>query len=270
MTNGAAIPATSAPTVPRGRYAVERRKLIVQTVRGQGRVDAAAMAGQLQVSTETIRKDRLQLERGGLLRRVHGGAVALEDLPFEPAVSTRRSNEEEKRRIARTAFAELPREDAVFLDAGSTTILAEMVPADRDLTVFTNTLTIALALVNRPGLGVHTLGGRVRARTFAEVGNWAIRALSEIRVDVAFLGTNSISSERGLGTADESEAIIKRLMLSAARRRILLADHTKYDRTSLFKYGNLSDIDVLITGGELPERDAYRLEAAGLEQVIRA
>jgi DeoR family transcriptional regulator, fructose operon transcriptional repressor len=223
------------------------------------------------VSTETIRKDLLFLERSGLLRRVHGGAVAVEDLSFEPAVSTRRSNEEEKRRIARAALAELPCEGAVFLDAGSTTTtLAEMFPADRDLTVFTNTLTIALALVNRPRLSVHTLGGRVRARTFAEVDNWAIRALSEIRVDVAFLGANSISSERGLSTPDESEAIIKRLMLSAARRRILLADHTKYGRTSLFKYGNLSDIDVLITGDELPERDAYRLEAAGLKQVIRA
>lgn len=269
MTRGAAIPATSA--VSRSRYAVERRQLIVQTVRGQGRVDAAAMAEQLQVSTETIRKDLLQLERSGLLRRVHGGAVAIEDLFFEPAVSARRSNEEEKRRIARTALAELPREGAVFLDAGSTTtILAEMFPADRDLTVFTNTLTIALALVNRPRLSVHTLGGRVRARTFAEVDNWAIRALSEIRVDVAFLGTNSISSERGLSTPDESEAIIKRLILSAARCRILLADHTKYNRTSLFKYGNLSDIDVLVTGDELPERDANRLEAAGLKQVIRA
>ena len=92
MTRGAAIPATS--TVPRSRYAVERRQLIVQTVRGQGRVDAAAMAEQLQVSTETIRKDLLQLERSGLLRRVHGGAVAIEDLSFEPAVSMRRSNQE--------------------------------------------------------------------------------------------------------------------------------------------------------------------------------
>ena len=196
MTRGAAIPATSA--VPRSRYAVERRQLIVQTVRGPGRVDAAAMAEQLQVSTETIRKDLLQLERSGLLRRVHAGAVAIEDLFFEPAVTARRSNEEEKRRIARTALAELPREGAVFL------------------------------------------------------------------------GTNSISSERGLSTPDEPEAIIKRLMLSAARRRILLADHTKYNRTSLFKYGNLSDIDVLVIGEELPERDAYRLEAAGLKQVIRA
>jgi DeoR/GlpR family transcriptional regulator of sugar metabolism len=63
---------------------------------------------------------------------------------------------------------------------------------------------------------------------------------------------------------------LQRLMLSAARRRIVLADHTTYNRAALFKYGNLSGIDVPVTGGELPERDAYRLESAGLKQVIRA
>ncbi|WP_406462128.1 DeoR/GlpR family DNA-binding transcription regulator [Streptomyces sp. NBC_01622] len=254
----------------RPHYAVERHQVLVQTVRSQGRLDAGAMAEQLQVSTETIRKDLQLLERRGLLRRVHGGAIAVEDLSFEPEVSTRTSNEDEKRRIARAALAEVPREGAVFLDAGSTiTMLAEMFPADRALNVFTNTLTIALALVSRPRLNVHTLGGRVRARTFAEVDNWAIRALSEIQVDVAFLGTNAISSERGLSTPDESEATVKRLMLSAARRRVLLADHTKHDRTSLYKYGNLSDIDLLITDDGLSEQHAHRLEAAGLKQVVR-
>jgi DeoR family fructose operon transcriptional repressor len=266
---------TTANEAPDGsgrpHYAAERHQLLVQTVRSHGRLDAGAMAEQLRVSTETIRKDLLLLERRGLLSRVHGGAIAVEDLSFEPAVSARSSNEEEKRRIAQAALAEVPREGAVFLDAGSTTtVLAEMFPADRDLNVFTNTLTIALALISRPRLNVHTLGGRVRARTFAEVDNWAIRALSEIRVDVAFLGTNAISSERGLSTPDESEATVKRLMLSAARRRVLLADHTKYDRTSLYKYGNLSDIDLLITDDGLSEQDARRLEAAGLKQVVRA
>jgi DeoR family fructose operon transcriptional repressor len=268
MTKDTDALSSATPLAP--RYAIERQRLISETVRSRGRMDVAAMAERLGVSTETIRKDLLQLESGGLLRRVHGGAVAIEDLSFEPSVSVRRSNEEEKWRIARAALAEVPREGAVFIDAGSTTtILAEAFPADRDLTVFTNTLTIALTLVSRPRLNVHTLGGRVRARTFAEVDNWAIRALSEIRVDVAFLGTNAISAERGLSTPDESEASIKRLMLSAARRRVLLADHTKYNRTSLFKYGNLSDVDVLITDDGLSEQDARLLEAAGLKQVIR-
>jgi DeoR family fructose operon transcriptional repressor len=268
-TDSADRPEPSTGTA-RTHYAAERHQVIVQTVRSRGRLDAGTMAEQLKVSTETIRKDLLQLERSGLLRRVHGGAIAIEDLSFEPAVSARTGNLEEKRRIAQAALAHVPREGAVILDSGSTTtLLAEMFPADRDLNIFTNTLTIALALVSRPRLNVHTLGGRVRARTFAEVDNWAIRALSEIRVDVAFLGTNSLSSEHGLSTPDESEATVKRLMLSAARRRILLADNSKHDRTSLYKYADLTDIDVLITDDGLSEHDARRLEAAGLRKVIR-
>jgi DeoR family fructose operon transcriptional repressor len=265
----------AAPGPPDGagrpRYAAERHQLIVQTVRSRGRLDTGAMAERLRVSTETIRKDLLLLERRGLLSRVHGGAIAVEDLSFGPTVSARESNEGEKRRIAQAALAEVPREGAVFLDAGSTTtVLAGMFPGDRDLQVFTNSLTIALVLISRPRLNVHTLGGRVRARAFAEVDNWAVRALSEIRVDVAFLGTNAFCGERGLSTPDESEATVKRLMLSAARRRVLLADRTKYGRTSLYKHADLCDIDLLITDVGLPEHDARRLQAAGLKQVVRA
>lgn len=270
MTTNPDANASLAKGNSRPRYAAERHQVLVQRLRGQGRLDAGAMAEELQVSTETIRKDLLQLERQGLLRRVHGGAVSIEDLAFEPAVSTRASNEKEKRRIAQAALAEVPREGAVFIDAGSTTtMLAEMFPADRDLTVFTNTLTIALALVSRPRLNVHTLGGRVRARTFAEVDNWAMRALSEIRVDVAFLGTNGISADRGLSTPDESEAAVKRLMISAGRERVLLADHTKYDQSSLYKYADLADIDLLITDTGLPSAAAQGLQEAGLKQVVR-
>jgi DeoR family fructose operon transcriptional repressor len=226
------------------------------------------MADRLSVSTETIRKDLSELGRQGLLRRVHGGAVAVEDLSFEPAVTARTEYTDEKRRIARAALAEVPDEGAILVDAGSTTAcLAEMMPADRDLAVFTSALTIAVTLATRPRLTVHTLGGRVRSRTFAEVDNWAIRALSEIQVDVAFLGTNGFTVEHGLRTPDESEATVKRLMLKAARRRVLLADHSKVGRISLYKYGDLSEIDLLITDTGLSDLDTRRFEDAGVEVV---
>ncbi|GAA4623130.1 DeoR/GlpR family DNA-binding transcription regulator [Actinoallomurus vinaceus] len=251
-------------------YAAQRRQILLQTLRSAGRIDVTDMADRLDVSTETIRKDLTELERQGLLHRVHGGAVAVEDLSFEPAVAARTEYTDEKHRIARAALAEVPLEGAVLIDAGSTTAcLADVMPADRDLAVFTNTLTIALTLATRPRLTVHTLGGRVRSRTFAEVDNWAVRALSELRVDVAFLGTNGFTVDDGLRTPDESEATVKRLMLKVARRRVLLADHSKLGRISLFKYGDLSDIDLLITDAGMPDAEVRRLEDAGVK-VVRA
>jgi DeoR family fructose operon transcriptional repressor len=116
-----------------------------------------------------------------------------------------------------------------------------------------------------PNTIVYTLGGRVRTTTFAEVDDWAARALAEINVDVAFLGANGISVDRGLTTPDQSEAAIKRRMLSCAHRRILLADHSKVGTISGVQYGAVDDIDLLITDDGLNEASLLQLSTAGLE-----
>ena len=177
-------------------YAEERLQLIVARARAQGRVDVAALAAELGVTPETVRQDLTSLERQGLLRRVHGGAIPVERLGFEPAVGQRAEHyQEEKDRIAKAAIAELPVEGAILLDSGTTTArLAEMLPLDCELTVVTNSLPIALSLSVRPNLQVLVTGGRVRSRTLAAVGDWAGDALASVRVDVAFLGANGISA----------------------------------------------------------------------------
>ena len=110
-----------------------------------------------------------------------------------------------------------------------------------------------------------TLGGRVRAKTFAEVDDWAARALAEINVDVAFLGANGIIVDRGLTTPDPAEAAVKRLMLSCAQRRILLADHSKVGVVKGTKHGDLDDIDLLITDAGLADEQLAELLTAGIE-----
>jgi DeoR family fructose operon transcriptional repressor len=228
-------------------------------------LDANTVAIDLGVSPETVRKDLIRLERQGLLRRVHGGAVPIEHLAFEPAVSARTEYPDEKARIARAALAHVPTHGSVLIDAGSTTArLMEMFPVLRDITVYTNTLTLALALVGRGRLTVYTLGGRVRSRTSAEVDEWAARSLQAINVDVAFLGTNGISLSRGLTTSDPAEAATKRLMLAAAERRILLADHSKVGAVSGCQHADLDDIDLLITDTGLPDDQLTAVQAAGL------
>ncbi|GHF69899.1 DeoR family fructose operon transcriptional repressor [Amycolatopsis bartoniae] len=254
----------------RFRYAAQRQQAILQLLRSTGEVTAAGLAEELDVTGETIRKDLIVLERQGLLRRVHGGALPVEGLSFEPEVGARLDYAQEKTRIARAALAHLPMGGSVLLDAGSTTAkLAEVFPADRELTVFTNALPIALTLITRPNLTVYTLGGRLRGRTLATVEGWAARALGEVNADVAFLGTNGISLERGLTTPDPAEAAVKRLMTTSAQRRVLLADSSKIGRVSLCRHAELGDIDHLITDTGISRADATALRSAGLtvEQV---
>jgi DeoR family transcriptional regulator, fructose operon transcriptional repressor len=251
-------------------YPEERQQWIVEHARGTGRVEVAALAEDLEVTTETIRRDLKVLERHGLLRRVHGGAIPVERLGFEPAFAARDAVLiAEKERIAKAALAELPAEGSILLDAGTTTArLAEALPLDRDLVVLTNGLPIAMSLANRPNLTVLLVGGRVRGRTLAAVDSWALHALGDSYVDVAFLGTNGVSVERGLTTPDTTEAAVKRAMVGSARHTVLLADHTKVGNDHLARFADLDDIDVFITDSGIEAEDAERLRSRGPRVVI--
>ncbi|WP_019819162.1 DeoR/GlpR family DNA-binding transcription regulator [Saccharomonospora saliphila] len=252
-------------------YAEERQQAIVERARTEGRVDVADLAEEFGLTTETIRRDMSVLERHGLLRRVHGGAIPVERLGFEPGLADRDEvRTAEKERIAKAALAELPAEGAVLLDAGTTTArMAEAWPAERELTVVTNSVPIAGSLVTRPRTTVLIVGGKVRGRTMASVEDWALRSLADTRVDVAFVGTNGLTAGHGLSTPDSSEAAVKRAMIAAARRVVVLADHTKIGTDCLVRFGTLSEVDVLVTDNGLDADTARHLETEG-PKVIRA
>ncbi|MEU6717147.1 DeoR/GlpR family DNA-binding transcription regulator [Nonomuraea sp. NPDC046802] len=252
-------------------YAEERQQEILRRARDAGRVDVVTLAAELDVTTETIRRDLTSLERAGVLRRVHGGAIPVERLGFEPAVATRDEvMTTEKERIAKAALAELPEDGSVIIDAGTTTgRLVQVLPADRELTVVVNSPPLATALAARANLHVIMLGGRVRGKTLATVDDWALRPLAYLNVDVAFMATNGCSTAKGLTTPDPAEAAIKRAMVKAAQRSVLLADHTKFGNTYLATFAELSEIDVVITDTGLDPTLAADLAAAGPE-VIRA
>jgi len=251
-------------------YQEERHAAIIELARSNGRVDVTELAAQFDVTPETVRRDLTSLERHGVLRRVHGGAIPIERLGFEPGLTARdASMADEKARIARAALAELPAEGAILLDAGTTTArLAEVLPSDRELTVVTNAVPIAMALSARPNVTVLTVGGRVRGRTLAMVDQWALRVLAETFVDVAFLGANGVSVERGLTTPDIAEAAVKRAMLQAARRVVVLADHTKIGNDYFARVGGLDEIDTLVSDDGLDAALAIDIQAAGPRVVL--
>jgi len=144
-----------------------------------------------------------------------------------------------------------------------------MLPLDCELTVVTNSLPIALTLSVRPNLQVLVTGGRVRSRTLASVGDWAGDALASVRVDVGFLGANGISAAYGLTTPDQAEAAAKRAMIRAARRPVVVADHSKLGADYFARFGELNEVDALITDTGADDDLVAELETAGL-RVVRA
>jgi len=252
-------------------YAEERQQRILDEARQAGRVEVAALAELLDVTPETVRRDLTVLERHGVLRRVHGGAIPLEKLGFEPRLDVRQERyTAEKERIAKRAVEQLPEEGTILLDAGSTTqALAELLPAGRELTVVTNSLPIATLVGRSEHLHLYLLGGRLRGRTQAAVGDWAVDALGSISVDVAFVGTNGLTVRRGLTTPDQDEARVKRAIVQSARRTVVLCDSSKVGTDHFAQFAALEDVDTVITDAGLDDETAQEIEHAG-PRVIRA
>ena len=252
-------------------YAPERHRAILEAVSRDGRASVVDLSEGLAVAPETIRRDLSVLERQGQIRRVHGGAIPAGRIGFEPSVDLRQETlTAEKARIALAAVNEIPKEGAIIIDAGTTTgALLDLIPQGVDLTVVTNSVLHAAALAHREDIKVLMLGGRVRSKTMACVDEWALQSLEGLYADLAIVGTNGISAARGLTTPDRYEATIKNAMLMAARRRVVLADNSKFGDNHFANFGKLEDVDVVITDVEVDDEVADEIEAIG-PMVVRA
>ncbi|GAA3023651.1 DeoR/GlpR family DNA-binding transcription regulator [Microbacterium dextranolyticum] len=237
-------------------YATERQQLIQHLVTAEGRVAVVDLARRFGVTTETVRRDLDQLEGLGTIRRVHGGAVPrtrASTAELSLAERTGRAGDA-KLAIAERALRAIPVdfEGSVYLDAGTTTaaiahLLAQRPVGFRPLEVVTHSMTVAHLLAGAPGLSLTAIGGRVRGLTAAAVGADTVRAVSRLRPDIAFIGTNGLSTAFGLSTPDPDEAAVKRAVIAAARRTFVVADADKLDAELLVSFGDLSDIDVLVS-----------------------
>ena len=253
-------------------YAEERQQAIADLVTQRGRLSVAELADRFAVTTETVRRDLSLLERAGVVRRVHGGAVPSKALAvLELAVNERdTSHAEQKDRIAEAAVAFLPADNgSLLLDAGTTTArLASLLPHDQSFIVFTNAVPIAGRLAARANVELHLLPGRVRRTTQAAVGVDTVDALSALRTDVAFIGTNGLSTAHGLSTPDPAEAAAKRAMIASARQVVVLADSSKLGAESTIRFGALDQVDVLVTDSGITEADHDALTALDIKVVI--
>lgn len=253
-------------------YAEERQQAIADLLVRRGRLSVNELAGQYAVTTETVRRDLSLLERAGIVRRVHGGAVPAELLPvLEVAVSDRdRANTDKKDRIVAAALVFLPQPGgSVLVDAGTTTArLAAVLPRDHSLTVVTNAVPVAGRLAGLASIELHLLPGRVRRTTQAAVGEETVAALSLLRTEVAFVGTNGLSLRHGLSTPDHSEAAAKRAMVRCAQRVVVLADSSKIGRENTVRFAEVEDVDVLVTDAGISDEDHAALTRRHVEVVV--
>jgi DeoR family fructose operon transcriptional repressor len=158
---------------------------------------------------------------------------------------------------------------SLLLDGGTTTAaLADLLPSDRRLLAVTHCVPLAARLSVTAGVTLHLLGGRVRGVTQCAVGETTVRSLGELRVDVAFLGANGITAAHGFTTPDEAEASVKRAMVRAGQRVVVLADSSKLGREHLVRFADAGDVDVLVTDSDADPAAVAALEALDVEVVV--
>jgi DeoR/GlpR family transcriptional regulator of sugar metabolism len=251
--------------------AEERRFRIREILSAQRTIAASDLCTALGVTAATVRRDLAALEQDGVLVRSHGGAVSrMSSTKFQPSYEAlSRSQSSEKHAIARAAEHLVLDGDTVFLE-GSTTVyeLACGLNQRNRLTVVTNSPTIVCQLQRSSGVTVLCTGGDLQKDTFYFSGEWAQRALSEIRLDKAVLGVSAIDLSYGISTANHAEAQIKKMITRAAKTRIALADHTKFGTQSFAYVGPVTDIDVLVTDSGTDAKYIEGLREAGVEVVV--
>lgn len=224
------------------------------------------MTSLFGVSEETIRRDLRSLEDQGLVARTYGVVHAVESGAFESALEARAGQfPEEKRRIADAAVQQIGEARILFIDEGFTPqLIAQALPDTERFTVVTASIPVATLLARRPNIQVIMLGGRLRGSTLGVVDQWAAEQLSRLVIDIAFVGSNGVSVDRGMTTPDPAVALVKSAALKASHRRIFYGAHHKFSQSTFVRFADVTDFELLITGRELSHAAARPYADAGV------
>jgi DeoR/GlpR family transcriptional regulator of sugar metabolism len=248
------------PTAPAGRRnrPGERQAEIAEYVVAHGSISANELAEMFHVSQMTVHRDLDELERRGVVRRYRGGVSAQASSVFESNVAYRlRAGRDAKVAMARHARTLIEPGMAVMLDDSTTTLeLARLLEDLTPLTVITNFLETIKLLTAVRGIRLIALGGEYAPTHDSFLGVPCIEAIEALRVDLLFASTSAVSGNYAYHQEQEI-VLVKRAMIAAARRSVLMVDHTKLGKAALHRLAPLSDVDLVITDGQAPE-DALR------------
>lgn len=249
--------------------AADRLQVIADLVRKRGSVRGRDLVQALGVTDETIRRDLARLAELGLVRRAHGGAVALRPSDETDTAFRLREHADEKVAIGRRAAELVSDATSIILDSGTTTLcLARALHEKQDLVVVTTAVTNAIELVGNPRTTVIMTGGVIRPTTFGASGQLAAATLRGLHVDQTFLAIHSVSVEGGLTYPLFEEVDAKRAMIEAASEVILLADHSKFGRQALVRVAPITAVQRIITTPGIDPTEAAAIRDLGIELIV--
>lgn len=252
------------------RSTVQRRVLILEKLDLKGQVAVIALSQELGVSEVTIRNDLTRLEQKNMLIRARGGAIKVDRVGIDFALSDKNKQHfEEKLRIGKAAAALIESGDTIILDSGTTTMeIAKNLSKLEFLTVITNAINIANKLAEDEKVKVIVPGGFLRKNSLSLVGATAEESFKNFFCDKLFIAVDGLNTTHGLSTPNVEEAHLNRVMISISKQVIVVTDSSKFHKRSFAFIAPLSAVDVVITDGGIPPEDHKKLETAGIKVII--
>jgi DeoR/GlpR family transcriptional regulator of sugar metabolism len=247
--------------------AIRKNEIESRLLRGLP-VNATALAKEFLVSEDAIRRDLRALAAEGKCKRVYGGGLPIspDGGPFEHRLL---NNSREKRALALAALTLISEASTVFLDSGSTNLaLAREMPPDRSLTIATNSISIASALLERKNIKVIVLGGEIDRETGAAIGLSAIREAERLSFDLCFLGACAVSISLGIGAFQMADAEFKRILIARSNRTAALVTTDKVETRAPFQVTDLAALDYLVVEWGTSEEIVSSFSNAGPKVII--
>jgi DeoR/GlpR family transcriptional regulator of sugar metabolism len=244
----------------------ERKALILERLRRDGRVLATPLAEELGISEDTVRRDLRELAADGQLKRVHGGALPLSRAAVAPVTEREQDDSAEKRALATAAARLASPGSTILLDGGTTNLLlARALSPELAATIVTTSPAIALALGAHPRLEVVLVGGRMIPRAGTVGGPDAVQAIRAIRADLCFLGLCSLDAETGITCAEREETFVKRAMIEGAGEVIALVTADKLDAAAAHVVAPASELTRLLVADTVPQKRTRPYAERGIE-----
>lgn len=254
--------------------AAERRNKIVEMVLDKGQINISDICKMFDISEMTARRDLNALDRQGLLRRVHGGAITSLGRSYEPSFHTRAvKNQNAKIAIGLKAAGLIYDGDSIALDVGTTTLeIVQGLREKRNLTIVTSCLQIANKVVDQLSLDIDArlilAGGIIRPRELSMIGPIPEQVYQELHVDKAFIGIGGVSLEDGLTEYNIEDTQIKKILIRSAREKIVVADGSKFGVTTFASVAPLDAVDKIVTDNTAPAYIITQLRKQGVEVIL--
>lgn len=227
----------------------ERHQQILDLLQKKKSITVNELSSTLYVSNATIRRDLAAMERTGLIRRSHGGAVLCDSTGDETALLFEgQENLTQKRSIAHLALQFIAPNSTLFMDSSSSVgLVIPMLDNHRFLSVITNGLKNALLLTQKTSAKIYLTGGSINNGSNSILGSEAVTFLSRLHADVALFSCDGITCENGVTDVSFEQSNLKRQMIRNAKTKVLLCDSSKFDQVFLCSTCGLEDVDYLIT-----------------------